>query len=83
MLLHIKFTDPTGDLKSFFVFCTEIEKHLEILNSFVANGFPVYAAQLTNTKGEIIVLPVKAFPEKPTSDQLNELEMTYKTILNL
>ncbi|MFD1139772.1 hypothetical protein ACFQ4C_01565 [Larkinella insperata] len=81
MLLHITFVTPLGDLRTFSVYANEFEQQLEVLNSFVAYGFPVQSAQLTTLNGEVTMLPVEAFDGTSIIEHLSKLEKTYKLIL--
>ncbi|MGV3561373.1 hypothetical protein [Larkinella arboricola] len=82
MLLHITFFTPTGDLRTFSIYANEFEQQLEVLNTFVANGFPVKSARLASSEGEVTRLPIEAFDGTSIREQLSTLEKTYKLILD-
>ncbi|MFD1139548.1 hypothetical protein ACFQ4C_00425 [Larkinella insperata] len=82
MLLHFIIDSPTGERFNHSFYATELDSHLNALNFFVATGYQIRSASLTDPEGRQTDLPLEAFDGMPVDDAIRELQLEYEQVLN-
>lgn len=82
MLLHFTIDSPTGEHFTHSFQADELESHINALNFFVATGYQLRSASLTDRDGGRIDLPIEAFDGMPMTDAIRELQTEYEQVLS-
>ena len=82
MLLNFTIDSPTGERFSHSFYAAELESHINALNFFVATGYQLQSASLTDQEGRRTDLPLEAFDGMPIDSAIRELQKEYQQVLN-
>ncbi|RAK00529.1 hypothetical protein LX87_02236 [Larkinella arboricola] len=82
MLLHFTIDSPTGERFNHSFYAADLDSHINALNFFVATGYQLCSATLTDQEGQQMSLPLDAFDGMPIDGAIRELQTEYEQVLN-